>query len=115
MLSFVNAHTVASSLHHPNVVEFWGICYQAKNPVMIMEMMDESLTKYIETKTPKPGVTFSTKICILIDTAKGLSYLHSQQPPVVHRDLSPNNILLKTKGDAGFSCKNCRPWCFQSD
>jgi len=70
-----------------------------------MEMMDESLTKYIETKTPKPGVTFSNKICILIDTAKGLSYLHSQQPPVVHRDLSPNNILLKTKDDAGLVAK----------
>jgi len=27
---------------------------------------------------------------------KGLSYLHVWRPPIVHRDLSPNNILLKT-------------------
>ena len=98
--AFLQECAHCSSLHHPNIVEFWGICYQAKIPVLIMEMMDESLTKYIETKTPKPGVAFSTKICILLDIAKGLSYLHSQQPPVVHRDLSPNNILLKTNRDA---------------
>jgi len=102
--AFLRECAHCNSLHHPNIVEFWGICYQikreAKNLVMIMEMMDESLTKYIETRTPKPGVAFSTKITILLDIAKGLSYLHSQQPPVVHRDLSPNNILLKTRSDA---------------
>ena len=32
---------------------------------------------------------------ILHDVAEGLSYLHSRNPPVIHRDLSPNNILLK--------------------
>ena len=102
--AFLRECVHCNSLHHPNIVEFWGICYQAKreakNLVMIMEMMDESLTKYIETRIPKPGVAFSTKISILLDIAKGLTYLHSQQPPVVHRDLSPNNILLKTRCDA---------------
>ncbi|XP_065904301.1 uncharacterized protein [Dysidea avara] len=98
--AFLQECAHCSSLHHPNIVEFWGICYQAKDPVLIMEMMDESLTNFIETKAPKPGVPFSTKICILLDIAKGLSYLHSQQPPVVHRDLSPNNILLKTNRGA---------------
>jgi len=102
--AFLRECVHCNSLHHPNIVEFWGICYQgkreAKNLVMVMEMMDESLTKYIETRIPKSGVSFSVKISILLDIAKGLSYLHSQQPPVVHRDLSPNNILLKTKRDA---------------
>ena len=35
------------------------------------------------------------KSSILIDVAEGLSYLHAQKPAVVHRDLSPNNILGK--------------------
>jgi len=85
------------TLHHENIVEFLGICYptiQAKIPVLVMELMDESLTVFIE-RNPPMKVTFSTRISILLDIAQGLSYLHSQQPPVVHRDLSPNNILLK--------------------
>ena len=86
-----------SILHHKNIVKFLGICYDHINsqvPVLVMEMMDENLTKYIERKSSME-VTFSTKISILLDIARGLSYLHSRQPPVVHRDLSPNNILLQ--------------------
>ena len=52
---------------------------------------------YIE-KLPKNAL--KRKNSILIDVAKGLSYLHAQNPAVIHRDLSPNNILLqKRKGD----------------
>ena len=53
--------------------------------------MDESLTTYAE----KPNVSFKRRVSILYDVAEGLSYLHSRNPPVVHRDLSPNNVLLK--------------------
>ena len=92
------------TLHHRNIIKFLGICYpqlHSEIPVLVMEMMDESLTKYIERKT-QMEVAFSTKVSILLDIAQGLSYLHSQQPPVVHRDLSPNNILIKgsMKSDA---------------
>ena len=56
-----------------------------------MELMDESLTAYAE----KPNISFKGRVSILYDIVKGLSYLHSGNPPVIHRDLSPNNVLLK--------------------
>jgi len=86
-----------NTLSHKNIVEFLGICYpqlRSEIPVIVMELMDESLTKYIGRKSPME-ITFLTKISILLDITQGLIYLHSRQPPVVHRDLSPNNILLK--------------------
>jgi len=43
--AFLRECAYCSSLKHSNIVEFWGICYQARNLVMIMEIMDESLTK----------------------------------------------------------------------
>ena len=61
---------------------------------MIMELMDESLTTYAETHAEKSN-SFTKKIAILHDVAEGLRYLHSHNPPVIHRDLSPNNVLLK--------------------
>ena len=82
-----------SKLNHPNIVRFIGIYHPPQQlfPVMIMELMDESLTTYAE----KPNISFKRRMSILHDVAEALSYLHSRNPPVIHRDLSPNNILLK--------------------
>ena len=91
--SFIHECYHCSKLNHRNIVDFIGIYYPLQQlfPVMIMELMDESLTAYAE----KPGISFERRISILYDVVEGLSYLHSRSPPVIHRDLSPNNILLK--------------------
>ena len=39
-------------------------------------------------------VPFSSILSILNDVGLGLQYLHNRSPPIVHRDLTPNNILL---------------------
>jgi len=85
-----------SELTHPNIVQFMGVYYPSRVslPVMVMELMDESLTKYVE----KSNISLKRKISILHDVAEGLTYLHTRNPPVIHRDLSPNNILLKHTG-----------------
>lgn len=89
--SFLRECHHCSKLNHPNIVTFVGVYHPPKQliPVMIMEMMDQSLTNYAK----KQNISFKTKISILRDVAEGLGYLHSY--PVIHRDLSPNNILLK--------------------
>ena len=40
---------------------------------------------------------------ILRDVAVGLSYLHGQTPPIIHRDLSSNNVLLSSSMSAKIS------------
>ena len=34
---------------------------------------------------------------MLLDVSRGLWYLHAHDPPIVHRDLSPNNVLLTSE------------------
>ena len=82
-----------NKLVHINIVHFIGIYYPPQQllPVMIMELMDESLTNYAK----KANISFKRRMSVLHDVAEGLSYLHSHNPPVIHRDLSPNNVLLK--------------------
>lgn len=56
-----------------------------------MELMDTSLTDYV---IKEPNISMRIKVSILHDISQGLHFLHSHDPPVIHRDLSPNNVLL---------------------
>jgi len=79
---------------HPNVVQFLGIYYPSpkdKLPWLIMEMMYTNLTSLIE-KYETTDLPLHIKLSILMDTSRGLQYLHSRD--IIHRDLSSNNVLL---------------------
>ena len=85
-------------LSHANIIEMIGVHFDrgTRLPTLIMELMDTSLSKYLETN-PQSSVPLSTKYSILHDVACGLLYLHTLPPPlgpIVHRDLTANNILL---------------------
>ena len=60
-------------------------------PVMVMEKMQYSLRGLVEKYD---NIPLNVKLSILDDVCLGLRYLHSRSPPIVHRDLTPNNILL---------------------
>ena len=70
-----------------------GVYYPAKGklPIIVMEKMYNSLRGLVERHTEIP---FTSVVSILNDVCCGLQYLHSRNPQIVHRDLTPNNILL---------------------
>jgi len=86
-------------LRHPNVIQFLGVYYPTvagganmmRLPVMVMEMMADSLISFVEKHEKIP---VHIKYSIVHDVSLGLCYLHNHNPPIVHRDLSPNNVLL---------------------
>lgn len=85
-----------SRLNHPNITKFFGIWFisDVRLPLLVMELLDTSLAKYLDTNDHLPLVT---KVSILTDVACGLEYLHGREPqPVIHRDLTANNVLLKS-------------------
>ena len=60
-------------------------------PMLVMEYLPLSLTQCLKSHRDLP---LQIKYSILLDVAKGLNYLHCKRPPIVHRDLTANNILL---------------------
>ena len=70
-----------------------GIHYPTKGnlPVIVMEKMQFNLSKFVDSRSI---IQWDIKLSILDDVCCGLYYLHSRNPPIVHRDLTPNNILL---------------------
>ena len=84
-----------SKLIHPHIVQFLGVYFLSGSrvPMLILEKMDTSLRHYLEKHT-KEDFLLPDQIYILRQVAQALSYLHSRSPPLVHHDLSSNNILL---------------------
>ena len=81
-----------STMRHPNIVQYLGI-YQDPDtglPALLMELMDDSLTHFLESSTQPIPYHIAVNICH--DIALALSFLHSND--IVHRDLSSNNVLL---------------------
>ena len=70
-----------------------GVHFRPNNqlPMLVMEYLPLSLTQCLESHRDLP---LQIKYSILLDVAKGLNYLHCKRPPIVHRDLTANNILL---------------------
>ena len=82
-----------SQMRHPNIVQFLGVYFEQgmQVPILVMEFLPSTLTSCIE----KNGILRSElSYSILHDVALGLNYLHSHAPPIIHRDLSSNNVLL---------------------
>ena len=82
-----------SQVRHPNIVQFLGVYFQqgVQAPILVMEFLPTNLTSCIERYGILPKeISYS----IFHDVALGLCYLHSQTPPIIHRDLSSSNVPL---------------------
>ena len=82
-----------STIRHPNIVQYLCMCRDPVTglPVLLMELMDESLTHFLESSPQPIAYHIQTNICH--DITLALSFLHSNG--IVHRDLSSNNVLLR--------------------
>ena len=81
-----------STMRHPNIVQYLGTGIDPDTglPALLMELMDDSLTHFVESYTQPIPYHIAVNICH--DIALALSYLHSKN--IIHRDLSSNNVLL---------------------
>ena len=81
-------------LRHPNVVNFLGCCLDPASLCVILEYAEGGSLHtmlHVEGKQPEYG----TLLQLAEDVASAMDYCHSLDPPVIHRDLKPQNILLR--------------------
>ena len=89
--------SILAHIHHPNLVRFIGAVLDGKVeskrdvPIIVLELLDMNLrTAYRNEKLSQTMMA-----SIFCDVAYALHYLHEQTTPIIHRDVSAPNILLK--------------------
>ena len=104
-----------SGMRNPHILQFLGVCEFPGSPVpaLVTELMLTDLGSMLLRYccSSKLIIPREIKHSILRDVARGLVFLHSQSPPIIHRDLyEPSKILLNSAmvaKIAGFS-EACR-------
>jgi len=81
-----------SEIRHPHVVQYLGVARDPESglPVLLMELMDESLTRFL--KRSNEPLPYHLQVNLCHDIVLALAYLHLNG--IIHRDLSSNNVLL---------------------
>ena len=87
---FTREMEMALQCQHQNIVTFLGATLEGP-PVILMELMDTSLRSAYEHGNIKEHQVLG----VLNDIAKALHFLHTRPDPVIHRDVSSANVLLK--------------------
>lgn len=83
---------------HPNIVRYLGHDFRADEMHLFLELMPYSLRDVIKNMRPTDNDPHTVRK-IAHEISKGLHYLHSFEPPIIHRDIKAENILLTKDGE----------------
>jgi serine/threonine-protein kinase len=102
---FLDEARIASRIHHPNVVEIFDLGEESDVLFIAMEYIDgEPLSTIFRTAQKKQGVPINVALRIISDACAGLHAAHELTDEsgaplgLVHRDVSPQNILVSYDG-----------------
>jgi len=84
-------------LYHPYLVLLMGVIAEPLNLSIVTEFCRGGNLFELLYKRPNIYLSWEFKKKILLQIAIGMNYLHTNDPPVLHRDLKSLNILLTNK------------------
>ncbi|XP_049934071.1 chitin elicitor receptor kinase 1 [Nymphaea colorata] len=92
--SFLAELKVLTRVHHVNLVRLIGYCTD-RALFLVYEYIDNgNLSQHLHGTAGRP-LSFSERVQIALDSARGLEYIHEHTVPVyIHRDIKSANILI---------------------
>jgi tRNA A-37 threonylcarbamoyl transferase component Bud32 len=87
---------ILQKLDHPQIVKLKDAFVEDFRGYLVLEYVTgESLKTLVERLGPQPEelvIEWALRTCDILE------YMHSQSPPVVHRDITPDNLMLQDSG-----------------
>ncbi|GKV47550.1 hypothetical protein SLEP1_g54444 [Rubroshorea leprosula] len=83
-------------IQHRNIVKLYGFCFNAEYSFLIYEFVEKgSLTTVLSNPEEAADLDWDKRFNIVKGLTSALSYMHHDCPsPIIHRDISSNNVLL---------------------
>ncbi|XP_043704682.1 probable leucine-rich repeat receptor-like protein kinase At1g35710 [Telopea speciosissima] len=94
--SFTNEIHVLTTIRHWNIVKLYRFCSQPRGTFLVYEYIDRVILAYVlGIEAEAVELDWRKRLNVIKGVAQALSYLHHDcTPPIIHRDISSNNVLL---------------------
>jgi serine/threonine protein kinase len=80
-------------LRHPNVLQLFGCSLTAQAIWIVSELCSLGSLRQVLDDNDR-SLTVQQRIHLALQVAEGMTYLHNQDPPIIHRDLKSHNIFV---------------------
>ncbi len=93
---FERESRLLSSLNHPRiakVIDFFVV--SGRNYILLEHVEGVDLRRFVKENGKQEA---AVALRWLMETVNILQYLHGQEPPVIHRDVTPDNLVLARDG-----------------
>ena len=90
---------VMAGLRHDNIQDLRGLCFTPEGPAIVSKYyargsMANVLQQGLRSAECCAELTWKRRLQMALDVAAGMLYMHSQSPPVIHRDLKAVNCFI---------------------
>jgi serine/threonine protein kinase len=96
--AFQREVSVLSQLDHPHLPRVYEHFQTPGHWYLVMDFIAGETLEQYQSKAPNGRLLLSEVLDIGLQLCTVLDYLHSQQPPIVFRDLKPANIMRTPSG-----------------
>ncbi|KAL3733268.1 hypothetical protein ACJRO7_022745 [Eucalyptus globulus] len=102
---FLNEIRALTEIRHRNIVKLEGFCSHPQHSFLVYEYLDRgSLSTILSNEEEAKELDWNKRVNLIKGVAYALSYMHHDcNPPIIHRDISSNNILLDSEYEAHVS------------
>ncbi|PIA62314.1 hypothetical protein AQUCO_00200363v1, partial [Aquilegia coerulea] len=99
---FTNEIEFLTRIRHHNIVKLHGFCSNPQCMFLVYEYMERgSLFCVLSNETDAVELDWNKRVNVVKGIAHALSYLHNDcSLPIIHRDISSNNVLLNSEMEA---------------
>ncbi|KAF7843182.1 putative receptor-like protein kinase [Senna tora] len=93
---FQNELHILGGLRSPFLVTLLGYCVEKKRRLLVFEYMPKrSLQEFLFGDDDDGSLSWEKRFLVIMDVARALEFLHlGCDPPVIHGDIKPSNVLL---------------------